>query len=249
MEIVIALVVVIGATAVILNLGRFAERSPFAVSELSYINTQSKYQALLFGVAMLVLIAIYFMKGASLSVFLAPGEIAAPAKGVSWLGIPEGESWRNLGSTLLIFITLATSFLVYLQFRKCGGTFKQLLPYLPWVLLFSLTNSFSEEVVYRLGVVVPLVGAVDTDYILLISAVAFGAPHLRGMPNGIVGALMAGLLGWLLAKSVIETNGLFWAWTIHFLQDVVIFSALVMSATNPTLETSAPKSARPRRSS
>lgn len=27
-----------------------------------------------------------------------------------------------------------------------------------------------------------------------------------------------------------ETNGMFWAWSIHFLQDVVIFSALVMTA-------------------
>jgi uncharacterized protein len=245
MEIVIALVIVIGATAVILNLSRFAEMSPFSVSELKYINTQSKYQALLFGVAMLVLLAIYLMKGANLSVFLTPGNIAAPAKEVSWLGISEGESWRSLGASLSIFITLATSTFVYLQFRKSGGIFKQLVPYLPWVLLFSLTNSFSEEVVYRLGVIVPLVGAVDTDYILLITAVAFGAPHLRGMPNGIVGALMAGLLGWLLAKSVIETNGMFWAWTIHFLQDIVIFSAFVMAAANTAFERDAPKAARP----
>lgn len=41
---------------------------------------------------------------------------------------------------------------------------------------------------------------------------------------------MAGLMGWLLAKSVAETNGIFWAWTIHFLQDVVIISALALAA-------------------
>jgi len=39
-------------------------------------------------------------------------------------------------------------------------------------------------------------------------------------------------LGWLLAKSVIETNGIFWAWFIHFLQDIVIFSAFVLAAVN-----------------
>lgn len=89
--------------------------------------------------------------------------------------------------------------------------------------------------VYRLGIIVPLVGAVETMYILLISAATFGAPHLRGMPNGLVGALMAGLLGWLLAKSVVETNGIFWAWCIHFLQDMVIFSAFVMAAANKSL--------------
>ena len=232
MEIMLALFIVLGATIVILNLGRFAERVPFSVSGLEYINSQLKYQLLLLGVSMLVLFAIYLVNEAHFFAFLAPGNIVAPAKGVAWLGIEEGESWLGLGTSLSFFITLATSTFVYLQFRKSGGDIKRLVPYLPWVLLFSLTNSFSEEVVYRLGIIVPLFGIIDTPYILLISAVAFGAPHLRGMPNGIVGALMAGLLGWLLAKSVIETNGIFWAWFIHFLQDIVIFSAFVMAAVN-----------------
>lgn len=232
MEITLALFIVLGATVVILNLGRFSERSPFSVSDLGYINTQLKYQSLLLGVAILVLLAVYFVNETNFSAFLVPGNIAAPARGVAWLGIEEGESWLGLGTSLSFFITLATSTFVYLQFRKSGGDIKRFVPYLPWVLLFSLTNSFSEEVVYRLGIIVPAYGTIDTSYILLISAAAFGAPHFRGMPNGIVGALMAGLLGWLLAKSVIETNGIFWAWFIHFLQDIVIFSAFVMAAVN-----------------
>lgn len=235
MEFMFTLIIVISATAVILNLNRLAEKSPFSFSGLDYINTQSKYQALLLGVALAVLLAIYFVNDANFSVFLATGNIAAPAKGVSWLGISEGESWLNLGTSLSFFITLATSTFVYLQFRKSGGSLRQVVPFIPWILLFSIANSFSEEVVYRLGIIVPLVGSVNTAYILLISAAAFGAPHLRGMPNGIVGVLMAGLLGWLLAKSVVETNGVFWAWFIHFLQDIVIFSALVMAAANKSL--------------
>ena len=239
MEVMIALVIVIGATAIILSLSRFAQKLSFSVSSLEYINIQSKYQVLLFGVAMLVLIAIYFVNVPNFSAFLAPGNIAAPAKGVPWLGISEGESWLRLGASLSFFMTLATSTFVYLQFRKSDAGLKQVIPFLPWVLLFSVTNSFSEEVVYRLGVIVPLVGSINTTYILLISAAAFGAPHLRGMPNGIVGALMAGLLGWLLAKSVMETNGIFWAWFIHFLQDIPIFSAFVMAAANSVLKRNA----------
>jgi uncharacterized protein len=88
------------------------------------------------------------------------------------------------------------------------------------------------EVAFSLGIVVPLYGTVEASYIMLISAIAFGAPHLRGMPNGLIGAVMAGFLGWLLAKSVLETHGIFWAWFIHFLQDVVIFSAFIMAATD-----------------
>lgn len=194
---------------------------------------------------MLALLVTYCLNETILSAYLAPGNIAAPAKGVSWLGISEGESWRSLGASLSIFITLATSIFVYLQLRKSVGNPKQLVPYLPWVFLFALTNSFSEEVVFRLGVIVPLVGSVDADHILLISAAVFGVSHLRGMPNGIGGALMAGLLGWLLAKSVVETNGIFWAWFIHFLQDVVIFSAFVMAAANTALAKDTPKAAYP----
>jgi hypothetical protein len=202
---------------------------------LEYINTQSKYQVLLLGVALLVLFVLYFVNAANFSAFLAPGNLAAPAKKFSWLGISEGESWLGLGLSLTFFVTLATSTFIYLKFRKSVGGLKKLVPFLPWVLLFSLSNAFSEEVIYRLGVIVPLVGAIDTNYILVVSAVAFGVPHLRGMPNGIVGALMAGLLGWLLAKSVVETNGIFWAWFIHFLQDVVIFSAFVLAAADKSL--------------
>ncbi|MFT6001338.1 MAG: hypothetical protein ACI95T_000082 [Flavobacteriales bacterium] len=39
--------------------------------------------------------------------------------------------------------------------------------------------------------------------------------------------MLAVFFGWLLAKSIIETEGVFWAWLIHFLQDVIIFSALL----------------------
>jgi len=30
-----------------------------------------------------------------------------------------------------------------------------------------------------------------------------------------------------LAKSILETKGIFWAWLIHFLQDIIIFTALL----------------------
>ncbi|MBI3481312.1 MAG: CPBP family intramembrane metalloprotease [Nitrosomonadales bacterium] len=245
MAIILALVIVIAATAVILNLGHFANRSPYSASGLAYIDTQFKYQTLLLGVAAIVLLGLYFVNAENFWSYLAPGNIGAPAKGVAWLGIYDHQSWVGVGVALSFFITFGTSTFVYLQFRKSGGALKHAFHYLSWILLFSCTNAFSEEVVYRLGVVVPLAGSIDTSYILLISAIAFGAPHLRGMPNGIVGALMAGFLGWLLAKSVIETNGIFWAWFIHFLQDIPIFSAFVMAAASTAFERDAHKAVRP----
>jgi uncharacterized protein len=196
----------------------------------SYVKTQGRYQLRLFFVALVVLGLLHILAPDRLSRFFSVGNLAAPANGVAWMGIAEGESWLSLGATLSIFITLATIIFVYLQFRKRVNLFPPRFAYLGWVLLFAASNSLSEEIVFRLGVIVPLFGGVENSIILLISAIAFGLPHLRGMPNGIIGACMATLLGWILAKSVIETNGFFWAWFIHFLQDVVIFYVFVVSS-------------------
>lgn len=128
MEVALSLFVVVGATGVVLNLSRFANKSPFSISSLEYINTQSKYQVLLLGVALLVLFVLYFVNAANFSAFLAPGNLAAPAKKFSWLGISEGESWLGLGLSLTFFVTLATSTFIYLKFRKSVGGLKKLVP-------------------------------------------------------------------------------------------------------------------------
>jgi membrane protease YdiL (CAAX protease family) len=82
--------------------------------------------------------------------------------------------------------------------------------------------------IYRIGLVSPLKGILAPGSIILISATIFGLAHANGMPNGILGMALAGVLGYVLAKSVLETQGFFWAWVIHFLQDVVIFGAVFL---------------------
>jgi uncharacterized protein len=39
---------------------------------------------------------------------------------------------------------------------------------------------------------------------------------------------MSSLLGWFLARSMIESRGFLAPWMIHFLQDVVIFSTILL---------------------
>jgi membrane protease YdiL (CAAX protease family) len=64
--------------------------------------------------------------------------------------------------------------------------------------------------------------------ILVTSAVLFGLAHYSGSPGGPVGIIMAGILGYLLSQIVYETRGLGLAWFIHFVQDVIIYTALMM---------------------
>ncbi len=44
-----------------------------------------------------------------------------------------------------------------------------------------------------------------------------------------VGAAASVFMGWILSKAMLETRGLFWAWFIHFLSDVAIFSSLAIA--------------------
>jgi uncharacterized protein len=41
---------------------------------------------------------------------------------------------------------------------------------------------------------------------------------------------MAGFAGWIWARSMIETRGVAWAFFIHMVQDIVIFSFLAVAA-------------------
>lgn len=230
MKILLTLGAIAAVTAVILNLGKFSRRLPVSASHLPYINTQLRYQALLLGLVAVSLPVLHSVSPANFSNYFALGKVTADTAGIPWLNIPAGLSWLMLGIVLSSFITLGTGTFIYLQFRNSGYHLKQLGNFLPWVIAFSLTNSFSEEVVYRLGVIIPIAGYVDASQLALLSALAFGLSHFRGMPGGIIGMLMAGFLGWLLAISVMETRGLFWAWLVHFLQDVVIYSAVIMAA-------------------
>ena len=75
---------------------------------------------------------------------------------------------------------------------------------------------------------VPVAGA---ETALWMTALLFGLAHwYGGNPGGLTGVGMTTLFGLVLAKSMLETRGLFWAWAMHGAADVLIFTFLVMAA-------------------
>jgi hypothetical protein len=78
-----------------------------------------------------------------------------------------------------------------------------------------------------------LVDVVGKQQALWLMAAYFGILHYYGIPYGIVGVVLAGFLGWVLGKSMLETRGMFWAWFLHFIQDVLIFSFLAIGSITP----------------
>ena len=200
----------------------------FKVADEAYINFQFNYQSILLVITALALLLTYLQNKENFIHYFSFGNVAAPAEALKWMGIKSKDSWMQTGISLSIIISLVTGIFMYLQVKQSEVNWTILSSSLVWIILFSLTNSFAEEMIFRMGIVSPLKGLLSPMAIYSISAVLFGIPHFAGMPNGIIGATMAGVLGFVLAKSLYETNGFFWAWWIHFLQDVLIIGGIFL---------------------
>ncbi len=142
----------------------------------------------------------------------------------------DGEGWKTIGLTIGSIITVVTGIVVYFQTVSENGLTFRLFPEIPLILLFALMNSFTEEVIFRLSYTTIVANEKRNPRISeFLSAAVFGGVHYFGIaPSGIAGAVMAAFIGWFLAKSINETKGFFWAWVIHFAQDVIILFFLFM---------------------
>jgi hypothetical protein len=193
-----------------------------------YVDGELKYQLITLGVAGLVLLATYFAGPDSFRRFFGFGQIDAPVTPVKAIGLNPGpdETWKQVGLNFAVIITAVTAVFIYLNAFRGNSIAREHLRFLPWIIIFALSNSFVEEMITRFAVVSSLNGLLQPTVVYLISAAIFGLVHYFGTPGGIPGVLMAGFMGWFAAKSIGETGGFFWAWLIHFLQDVVIFAGL-----------------------
>lgn len=190
-------------------------------------------QSLKLGIALVVIAFLWIVLKRREAFFLARGDIAAPAEPVRWLGVKEGERWSTFGRNLAVILSLGTLAFLVIAGRPPIDIVVRALPFLPAVLLAAASNAFYEEITYKASFLSVLEGVVGKSQSLLLMAAYFGIWHFYGVPYGVVGVLMAGFLGWLLGKSMLETRGLFWAWFLHFLQDVLIFAFLAIGSITP----------------
>lgn len=189
------------------------------------INDLLCYQLFAFSIAVIVLLISVSLSPSS-KALLSLGDLGQIAQKEKWLGINGTSTWKKEAFQLLIFISLATGIFMVLSIKNATGQFHLKLSHIPVILLIAITNSFSEEIIYRFCLLGNLSGSMPKIWILVLSAICFGVPHLAGTPSGIVGIIMAGLLGYILAKASYETQGLGIAWGIHCVQDIIIFTAL-----------------------
>ncbi len=190
-------------------------------------------QSLRLLVTLTIIAVLFVMKKHADSFFLVKGDTSAPVEPVKWLGIPEGERWNKLGPLFALIISSGTLVFLILAGRPPLDLAVRALPFLPAILLAAALNAFNEEMTYKASFLSVLEDVVGKHQSLWLMAAYFGIGHFYGVPYGIIGVIMAGFLGWFLGKSMLETRGLWWAWFIHFWQDVLIFSFLAIGSIKP----------------
>lgn len=217
-------------TAAMLAAGSWSSGLEYSISDNSYFASQGRYQILLLPITLLSLLISRRMYPQPFGFFFGPGELGAKGAELKAFGIKAGDSWIKTGISLSLVITGVTALFMYFRIRETGFAWAELSANWHWLVLFAALNAFAEESIFRLALVLPWLGKLPTPSICLYSALLFGLPHFAGMPDGLLGASLAGLMGYVLCRSLIETRGLFWAWFIHMLQDIVIMASLGMLA-------------------
>jgi membrane protease YdiL (CAAX protease family) len=184
-------------------------------------------------VTLLIVAALFILNKKRQEFYLEFGDIDAPAEPIRWLGVRQGERWKKLGFTMSFYISLGTLAFLVISGRPSLDIVIRVLPFLPAILLAAALNAFTEEITYKASLLSVLESPVGSRQALYMVAVYFGIVHFYGIPYGVVGVILAAFMGWFLAKSMQETRGLFWAWFIHFLQDVWIFCFLALGSIIP----------------
>jgi uncharacterized protein len=94
---------------------------------------------------------------------------------------------------------------------------------------FSIANAAVEEAVYRGVLMQGLDAAVGPGYLsAALQAVPFGLIHLRGVPNGALGIVMAAAYGLMLGLVRRRSGGMMAPFIAHILADAVIVTLLAL---------------------
>lgn len=227
MKMFYTLLIVCVSAILLMMSGYFTEQITIQIHPDNYLNGLAKYQLYALSIGFFATIAILILNPESKQ-FLGFGQLSVFAEKEKWLGINGKSSWYVNGLQLLLVISVATGIFMFFAVKNTNSLNNFQWSFIPLILLFSLTNSLTEELIFRFGLVGGLYNHYPKLTLLVLSAVLFGLPHYFGNPNGILGVLMSGLLGYILCKATIETKGLSIAWSIHLVQDMIIFTSLMM---------------------
>lgn len=174
--------------------------------------------------ALIILVFLLFSGRKRSDLFLVKGNVRAPVEPSRLLGMKKAEPWTRIGTIFAVIFASVT--LIYLALSNFPSlrTIELALPLIPVAIVIAAINAFNEEFTLRAAPLSELKNSVGKHQGLMITTLFFGLGHFYGVPSGVLGVLLASFLGWFLGKSMLETKGFIWAWLIHFLPDVFIFT-------------------------
>jgi membrane protease YdiL (CAAX protease family) len=143
----------------------------------------------------------------------------------------ELTSWTRVVRAFLPYYIIVCGVVLALQVKPSMSQIYNVLIFLPAILIAAAINAFGEEFEFRSMVLARLEPVFGGQSAIIMSSALFGLIHYFGTPGGPLGVVLAGFLGWLLAKSMIETRGFVWAFLIHFIGDILIFSGMATTLT------------------
>ena len=186
--------------------------------QIEFLDKQIKYQLVFFLVALLVSLIISFISSNNCSQTFAVGNISAGSK---------------LGFILVVVFSVATIKLTFPMRHQVFNAAPYLIRYGHFIVPLAALNALSEELIYRGALVHGALNIIMPWQVAALSALLFAVAHIRGQASGSLVILGSAIVGWFLAASVMQSHGLFWAWLVHSIQDIIIFTAFVASAANP----------------
>lgn len=157
--------------------------------------------------------------------FLVRGNLNASVQPHRLLTKKENETWNRIGPAFILIFAVVTMIVMWVSLQPDLSNISQVLILLPAILLASAINAAAEEFQYRSVLLARLEPVVKPGQIMWMSALLFASLHyLTGEPSGPIGVLPVTYLGWVAAKSMLETRGFLYAFGLHFIADAVIFA-------------------------
>src|SRR6478609_2616637 len=136
------------STVLLVTAGVFTNQISLQIHPNSFINGLAKYQGYALIVGILTTIAILILNPESRQ-FLNIGQLGTIAEKEKWLGINGKSSWGINGLQLLFFVSMATGIFMFLAVKYTNSIDNFQFSFIPIIFLFSLTNSFAEELIFR----------------------------------------------------------------------------------------------------
>jgi hypothetical protein len=201
--------------------------------QVGWLAAMAGFQALKLAITAIMVVTLLLIGRQWKDFFFSLGHIAAPVKDTQNEKPTSKQSltWWMLAVILGIIIAPLTLLFFGLSGLPSIEIVTQATPIFPFVLLFALTNAFSEETQFRAALLGDAGVIVGPGQAIWLTAVFFGFAHyFGGAPAGVPGVLITGALGALFAWCMLGSKSLLPAWFIHFCQNVIIYAFWAISS-------------------